>query len=584
MASGGIFNIITNTSNADRLIFAQDFLTKRINTIIKQRDPGITDEVLVQLPQNDKYININNTALPSLIEIEKSHTTFINGAYKPCIPLASQYIKVGSNAPNFGSTITYQMPSIGNFITDSVLHIHLTGMSAIDLRDRVRYVAMLAHRLIKKVTLLANNGSVIDEYGTDEYNVYYQTELKSTKRLGYLKGIGQQIPHIGNLVADPLVDQFSQSCLILDGLQTFKSNHGEVDLFIPLLFWFKNIKNALPCLQWGSLQVRVELANLVDIVSTLDNGGGGGYNPPLISFVDLYVNQLFTTPEIFSIFQKKYVFNIIRLHKSQKRAIVNNEKILLNELKFPIEYINIMFRPRINLTLSQEWYKNTVLTPMSYQVPVVAKNPLNVIDTSTISSTVNTVTLTTSNGTFSTIIDFYNNYRLNILSGSGYNTFNTQENTFKVIAYDGVNTFTVDRPWPKQPDTTTQFELFTQVVAINSVTYYKESPVVKTIALNAHGIEIYSEMIERFYNNYLINSFDNFSNPFDMGIYLMSFCRDPLKNNPSGSLDFSITRECYLEFKSDAISSDYPVDVLILGKAINFILMDKGGITLKYST
>lgn len=579
----GVFNIITSTSKMDKLIFAQDFLVKRIKDIIKDRS-GISDSVFDGLPANDPYIDIDNTVLPSLVEIERTHTTFVNGLYKPCIHLVSDYVKTNTNNPQFGSTVIIQIPKTGDFISNPVLHIKLSRLSALDTRDRVRYVAMLGHKLVRKVKLLANNGNVIDEFTTDEMNAYYQTELDSSKRLGYLRGIGQQLPQVGNLVSDPLVDQFSQVQYIYNGLQTYKFSHNEVDIFLPLIFWFKDVRNAIPSLKWGTLQISVEFSEEIDVIASLDNGGGGLYTQPEIKFCDLYTNQLVTTPEIMSLFLKKYVFGIIRLHKVQKKAITKTERIHLNMLKFPIEYIKIAFRPRENLTKSQDWYKNTKLIPMQYQVPVIAKNPAQVTNITALSSTANTITVDTAMlGSMQT--DFYRGYNLAITGGTGFNYTDIDNNIYTVSGYTS-GMFTINGMWSAgQPDQTTTFELYLPTLAINTVTYNKELPVVDTLGLSAHGVEIYKTKVAQFYQDYLINTYDNLKSPCDKGLYLMSFCNTPLEHNPSGSLDFSVLRECYLEFTSSVITEDYPVDVLVMGKAINFVLIDpNGGISLKYTT
>jgi hypothetical protein len=584
MSSGGVFNIVSSTSSMDRLIFAQDFLVKRINEIVKQRG-NIPDAVLTNLPQNDPYVDIDSSVLPSLVEIEKSHTVFVNGLYKPCIQLVTDYVKAGIANPAFGSKIIINIPKAGDFISQPVLHIKLGRLSALDTRDRVRYVAMLGHRLIKEVKMLTNNGSVIDSYTHDEMNSYYQMELKRGKQLGYLRGIGQQLPQAGNLVSDPLVDQFSQVQYIYNGLQTYKFSHNAVDLFIPLIFWFKDLRNAIPALPWGSLQLSVEFSNVIDIVASLDNGGGGLYTEPKIESCDLYTNQLSTTPEILSIFLKKYVFGIIRLHKTQKQAISTTERIHLNMLKFPIEYITIAFRPRENLTMSQDWYKNTKLIPMQYQVPVIAKNPSQVLHIMAISSTNNTVTVDTS--TLASVQqNYYRGYNLVLNGGTGFDYTDLNNNMYMISGYTG-GVFTITGNWRgHQPDATTTFELYTPTLAINSVTYNREVPVVDTIGLSAQGVDIYSDTAAKFYRDHLGNIYDNIHSPYDGGMYLMSFCQTPLEHNPSGSLDFSVLRECYLEFTSTLINKDFPVDVLVMGRAINFVLIDQqsGGITLKYTT
>ena len=127
MSSGGPFTIITNVGLQDKLLTGYELLKKRINKYISQRNPEYTESELAQLPEGG-YLSIQNSVLPSLNEIEKTHNTLVNGVYKPCIPIASEYIKVGYSAPKFGQKIQYMLPQVGNFMNDMVVHVRIKGL------------------------------------------------------------------------------------------------------------------------------------------------------------------------------------------------------------------------------------------------------------------------------------------------------------------------------------------------------------------------------------------------------------------------------------------------------------------------
>lgn len=598
MSYGNVFNVIINTSSADKLLFATDFLKYRITELIKKNDPDITLQDLISLPENDKNLTIDRSILPSMNEIEKSHSVFINSSYKPSVPLSSEYIKIPYSNPKYNTKILFQMPQIGQFTNDCMLHIRLSPMSVKNPIDRIRYVALLGHRLVKHVRFLVGNGGVVDEYGTDDYNAYLQYEVKPEHKIGYLRNIGQEIPKSGYIVGDPTMDMFQEYKTVGDGNQTLKYRHESVDLLIPILFWFKDTRNALPQLPWGKLQIEVELADDIDIIGFFDGtgemGSGGGYNAPIIEFCDLYVNQLFTLPEVFSLYSRKFVFSIIRTHRAHKEVIkVENSKeykIMLNNLKWPTELIFASFRPRANLALSQYWFKNCKLTEKSYKIPVMAKNSVTVINATTdisIPATINTVTIA-STSSLSTVNDFYKNYDLVITGGRGYNTLNIENNNYTVSVYTAsTKTIRITTSWYQNaiPDNTTTFELFTPQLAVNNVTYYQEDPVVDTISLSVHDIDIFKDTTNSFYNSYLASKYKNLNTPDDRGMYLIPFCSYPFNHNPSGSLNISIARELYIKFTSCAISNSYPVDLIVLARTINFLLVDSssGGLHLKYS-
>ena len=591
--SSGVFNVIKNTSQNERLLYAQSYLKERINKIIKNKLPNITDEMLLSLPENDKYLNMDKSILPSLTELEQSHNLFINSSYKPSVPLTSEYIKVSHSQPEFGNIVTYQMPSIGHFTNDCVLHIRLSGMSAKDYRDRVRYVSMIGHKLVENVQFVINNGSIIDEYSTDDYNAYYQYEVKPEHKIGYLRNIGQEIPEVGYMTSDPLVDMFREYKYIGDGNQTLKHAHEPIDLFIPLLFWFRNIRTSLPALSWGQLQFKVKLANISDIIAFFDGGGGGKYNAPKIEFCDLYVNQLFTLPEIFNLYAKKFVFSIIRVHKSHKKVIkTHGEKeyeMLLNNLKYPTEVLYFSFRPRDNLALSQYWHKNCKLTKKSHQTPVAAKDPNNVLIVTAVAdatrvSTENKITIA-SEYVLSTTDNAYASYDFVIIAGTGYNLLDITKNRYTVKSYTAIDKIiTINETYEGfLPDETTVFELYTPRLAMNLITYYKEEPVVDTISLIANGIELFKSTKSEFYNSYIPSKYAGVNTPDDRGLYMMPFCNKMLQHNPSGTIDVSLCREFYLRFTSNKINSQFPVDLIVLAKVINFLLIDNNTLSLKYN-
>lgn len=586
MSSGGIFQIITNTGAQDKMLYAQEYLKNRIDKFIQDKDPNITDNDLLSLPDNDKYLNIKNSILPSLNEIERSHSTFVNGSYKPCIAIASEYLKVGYSAPKFDSKLIFQIPQIGQFTSDCVLHIRLSGLAAKDTRDRVRYTSLLGHKLIKNVQFTVNNGSIVDEYTTDDMNAYLQYEVPENHKEGYLRNIGQEIPHVGYSTSDPLMDMHREYKLVGDGNQTLKQSHEPIDLYIPILFWFKDLKNALPSFPFGKLQIQVQLAKIIDIVGFSAMGGDGSYTPPIIEFCDMYVNQLFTAPEIFNLYSKKFVFSLIKVHRQHKEAIKVNQdqnyQALLNNLKWPTESLFFSFRPRENLKLSQYWHKNCKLIEKSYKIPVVAKDPnSSIFGTCAGNSTSNTLQLV-FNGVLSTN-NSYAGYDLVIMSGSGYNP-DIMKNRYNISSYVGsTNIATIIGVWDNiVPDATTQFELYNSQLAINVVSYFKEVPIVSNIALTANGIEIYRNHSEGFYNSYLPSKYKNMNIP-DIGSYMMTFALTPGKHNPSGSINVSLCRELYLRYTSSVITPNYPVDLIVLSRAINFLLVDGTSLTLRYS-
>lgn len=595
MASKGWFVLVTNTGSQDELLNATSFLKQRINDAILKKSKKYSQSDLLSLPKNNAYLNIESSALPSLSAIEQSHNTFINGTFKPYVPVSFSYVKIATTNAKFGTSVKFTLPNQGNFISDMVLNVVLTGLSALDPRDRVRYVSMVGHKLMESVSFTIN-GNPIDEYSSDEYNAYYKFEVTADKKIGYLRNVGQEIPNLGYMTSDPLYDMHREYRYIGNGPQTLKQKHDSVELFIPLLFWCRHIKNALPAfvIPWGQTDVTIKFANVSDIVAFTDYGGGGLYKEPTISTCALYANNIYTIPEITQLYTKKFLFSLIRVHKQHKVQLTQpgNGSVLLNSLKWPVELMYICFRPRANLNLSQYWHKGCMLREKTYKVPVVARNAATVI-TGTISSS------TTSGSNASAVLvsvslsgvdNTYNNYDFVITGGKGYNADDITLNRYTVLSYDGGDTKVIlTTLWTGlSPDTTTTFELFTPQLAINSVSYYEETPVIKSLGLITHGIDIYEDTSEMLYNSYLPYKFGNaVVTPEDRGWYMQTFSLYPLNNQPSGTINFSQIREIYLEYKlknTNDISISNPVDLLVLARTINFLIVDAGTAVLKYST
>lgn len=373
MSLGGVFTLISNVGSQDKLLNATEKLLDTIkkNSFNKLKElrnlfPGMSDRDLLK----------KDTAwMPELQSLEESHVVFVNSTFKPYIAIAHEYSKTvprGGKAA-LGSTFSFTFPIIGEFVNDAVMYVKLTGLSAISALDKVRYVELLAHRLVQKVTFKIQNHE-LDSYTSDNYNAYYQFKLPIEKEKGYTREIGQEVPNLGYLTADPAVDEIREYRWFGDGPQTFKQIQPTVEMWIPILFWFKDLQSALPnfLLPMQQTEIEVKFASESEIIAYADYGGGGLYNVPYISNCLLYLNHIFLLPEIQKIFIAKYGFQLIRVHRNHTELLTENEKsVRLHSLKWPIECLYAAFRPQSNLLNSQMWHLNTVCTEVNVKEAVV---------------------------------------------------------------------------------------------------------------------------------------------------------------------------------------------------------------------
>jgi hypothetical protein len=583
MSTGGIFKLSTNVGVQDKLLMATDYLQARIRTITAKNKN-------IQNSQDTNWISDNSYA-PDINEIEKSHVTFINGTYKPFITSGFEYNKVhATGLVAFGSDVNFNIPQFGEFFNDMVVHIRLNNLSSVDSRDRVRYVSLLGHKLLPKVSFKIN-GNILDSYTTDDYNAYYQFHVQSDKKDGWLRNVGQEIPNLAHMTSDPTFDFHREYKWYGNGNQTFKQTHSSIDLWIPILFWFKKLENSVPncIIPHGQTNLEVSLANIGDIVGFADYGGGGAYNTPSIDVCELYVNNIFLHKDVYSIFIKKFGFSLIRVHGHHKVSVTkSDDSILLNNLKWPIETLYIAFRPRSNLSLSQHWHKSSALTLNTVKVPVVAKNIATTTSGYIISANSNTTVIGYTSGPIISSTDAaYNGYDFVITGGTGYNKDDDLQNRYVVSNYIGVsNTISVTGGWNiVNPDTSTTFIMFTPEVAINVANFYTETPSVNKLELRAHDITIFQESEGSFYNSYLPYRFGKTMNtPEDPGWYMMNFNFYTGEHQPSGHINVSRAREFYLKYTSTYINSSNKTDLVVLSDAINFLLIRDGSAILRYAT
>ena len=74
--------------------------------------------------------------------------------------------------------------------------------------------------------------------------------------------------------------------------------------------------------------------------------------------IDLYINNLFVTPEIHDIFIKRVGFNLIRVYVQQEISLTaQSNELLLSSLKWPIEYLCIGVKPNVNRNHPDNWHR-----------------------------------------------------------------------------------------------------------------------------------------------------------------------------------------------------------------------------------
>ncbi len=537
MSTGGIFTLITNDGKQDRMLMATELLKARLRRIMKARAANGMDPT------------------PTLVDIEKTHVLFMNAHFKPFAAIGYEYNKVrpSSGTVTLGNTVQFSIPQFGDFFHDMVLHVRLSAVTTSDADGHYRWVDFPGERLLDKVAFTVN-GNPLDQYYGQDYNFYRQFELPASKRDGYYRCAGQQLPMKGQIVpsagattSGAEVVGFGETTAgaantlgfwvdVTNGYQTVKTEAGHalttsghvrtdiLEVTMPLLFWFnRDPRLAIPSVSipFGQRFIDVDLAAYSTLARGMlvtgdaSNGTSSsieGTTAPTVPVCDLYVNNIFVNPEVHDIFIKRIGFNLIRVHRRQINRIndATNGELLLNNFKWPIECIYFGFRKVLQSTTAQ------------------TRQYLN-----------------------------------------GWHVFG------ELLGFAGNVT----------PDTD-----------VINVSYDTVRPLVNEVTFQAHGIPIYNAIPAILYNQYFPLAYgDKMSTPSDPGAYLVTFNLYPGVYQPSGHLNVSRAREFYVKFDDTvganernlgtaiAASTD-DADFLASATALNFLLISDGSAVLRYST
>ncbi|MAE21784.1 MAG: hypothetical protein CMK92_05070 [Pseudomonas sp.] len=333
------------------------------------REKQIVDNLRSKLRYND-----------IISSLSKNFVMPVHREFKPSMGVSMEYVysQINGGALNFGSQATFKLPAAGHFITDCAIRVRIGSISAINDGDRVRWTTLLGHRLFREVAFHVN-GNELDRYTTEDMNHHLQYNVPSGKRTAYLRAIGQETPHEGYVVADPAKDNHREKISICDGNQTFKHTHGEIELIVPLRFWFNELRDALPncALSRQSCTVTVDIENVVNLIAFADYVGDGSYTQPTIKSMELISGHVTVTEEVAKLYQTRMGVQLVPIHQQQTLVMSPNEGMANIQLdsKYAVESLIVAARPTENETNTQTWHRNEVLTVNLRAHPVA--NPPN---------------------------------------------------------------------------------------------------------------------------------------------------------------------------------------------------------------
>jgi hypothetical protein len=368
---------------------------------------------------------------------------------------------------------------------------------------------------------------------------------------------------------------------------------------MPLLFWFNmDPRLAVPSVSipYGQRFLSIDLAGSTDlielVVPPLADGSDSGDVPTLtVAECSLFINNIFVNPEVHDIFIKRIGFSLIRVHRMQTTRVKDdNANVLLNNMKWPIEFMFVAVRPVVNVTNGvfpdnnalQTWHQFGVTTETTQDVDGVASC---VIDTTAQQEVADFLDEADVAGTAAAQLTAYNALAKTTAAGSALFAL-AGAAASEAAATSGTVVAAV-----QAADTVANGDTYfvhpTKDGSCAQVDVRTKSPTVSKLSITAHGIDIYKEMPGTFFHSYTPYTYGghNVSAPTDPGAHMITFCLYPGSYQPSGHVNVSRAREFYLRYWSEgAVSSDDPADLIVIASAINFLLISDGSAVLRYST
>ena len=352
MATGGIFQLITNDGKQDRMLMASELLRTRLAAITQARtaNPAIQDPT------------------PTLLDIEKTHIMFTNAHFKPFAAIGFEYNKTTASSGNsqLGSDITFSIPQFGDFFHDMVLYVQLKQpvltVTADDPSNQplMRWCPYPGERLLETCEFEVN-GNPLDKYYNDDVNFHREFQVAPNKLTGWKRCMGQEETELGfvdqpnwvgsGVAPSSIVHRIATASHSGDQTPTGQKDVSQYkEMLIPLLFWnCKDVRLSVPsvAIPYGQRFIKCSLATgdkLCNLVprgtgNWTDAGIGGSLDySNMLNNIVLYINNIFVNPEVHNIFIKRIGFTLIRVHRRQTlNADQSTADVLLNQLKWPIE-------------------------------------------------------------------------------------------------------------------------------------------------------------------------------------------------------------------------------------------------------
>lgn len=613
MATGGIFQLITNDGKQDRMLMASALLKQRIEDAkaLREGDDQILDKT------------------PTLYDIERTHILFTNAHFKPFAAIGYEYNKVTNSSGNsgLGGKITFSIPQFGDFFNDMIVHAiieqpvletHTSDSKTTPGKQNLfRWCDYPGERLLKNVKFEVN-GNPLDEYTSDAVNYHREFSVQPNKELAWDRCVGQEGVQSGfldqpnwegsNVPANAV--SYRTKMVGCNGLQTPSGVKTEdVELFIPLLFWCnKDPRLAVPsvAIPYGQRFITLDLATATELTGEVPRGypstwtdaqiwsstniANGGIFKTIakLKCIELYINNIFVNPEVHNIFIHRIGFTLIRVHRTQCcDSQGGSESVLLQNLKWPIEalFVGMRVKKYANGTADDtrqhldKWHKFCTVSSEKRLTQGWSGTKATAVRADTVVDLVPGVTAATFSAQISgsaPVLTLVDGSATGVISVGDVLTFTSTiggtetGNTVGPLTVASLDvsgntvTFVEDSDMvPNYFDVSNKDVVPAATQAKNLVlvrcdkselAYHVEacSPNLTHVTIKAHGIPIYNNFPTGFFNYYIPYNYGghNIRAPRDIGALLITFCLYPGTYQPSGHINISRAREFYIDYET----------------------------------
>ena len=347
MSKGAIFQLIVKDDRFDKVFTASEYLARNL-----------------------KQKGLNAT----FADIESSHRLYVRATYKPFAAITSEYTKVlsscGSSIGNAKGALQFTIPSVGQFISDMALHLRFSALgtqNAAPTDPYYQWCAIPGVRALQYVSFTSDQ-MIIDDYTPDDALAWAKFFINKDYLMGWMTCHGQQTSNEATFFGNNI----TVAATYMDGPQTPKQFQPAFDCFVPLNFWFcRNTESALltDLFPSGQRYVNCDVApiSLLAKASTLNadrtfTSATGDFSA-LTMTAELYVNGLYVNTDVHEIFSRHVGFSLIRVHRRQKFTAKQYASELLDQLKFPAEYLLVTARAKALADSFNQWWLSGINNP-----------------------------------------------------------------------------------------------------------------------------------------------------------------------------------------------------------------------------